>query len=127
VQGPSIGIVGKILRAAIGTGELDPDRALADETQQCLEAPIGDADARIETAHMVDDHWHRRGDLAENRRKLGQDAPIAPDLHVPAELAHGRAEDLEHVEPNAAHIIRPMRRVKDVETQTAYAEPVPAT
>ena len=72
-----------------------------------------------------DDDRHLRGDRAQRRRDLGQQAIVAPHLHHPAELAHHRPEHLEHVEADAAHVVGPAAGGEQVEAQPAHAEPVP--
>jgi hypothetical protein len=48
---------------------------------------------------------------------------ITEEVHHPAELSHGLAKHLEHVKPDAANVIRPLR--KQMKAQTAHADVVP--
>jgi hypothetical protein len=75
---------------------------------------------------MVDHDRHAIGDPAQDRDELREDAPVAPHLHVPAETAHRLLEDAEDVEPDAAHIGRPVVGMEDVEAEAANPDAVPA-
>jgi hypothetical protein len=59
---------------------------------------------------MIDDHRHLTRNIMQRGSSRRQHPVIAEELHHPAELGHGVAKHLEHIKPDAADVIRPLRK-----------------
>ena len=123
VQRARVGIIRKLRGDAVGRRDLDVHGALADQPQKRLEIRFVHAARRLHHAVVIDDHRHRARNRAQRGRGVRQQPPVAEDLHHPTKLGHGLAEDLEHVEPDAAHVI--LFFLEQMKAQAAHADLVP--
>ena len=103
----------------IGAGNLRPQPAFADASQQRLEAAILRAVAMLHPAHVIDHDRYRHA--RQRARKLRQVARVDPQLQMPAELGHDAVERLDVGKPYAVVVVGLAVAAELVGAQAAHA------
>src|SRR6185312_4201972 len=93
-KGHRVGIRWALAGDTVGAADLDPDVAVVEQAQQCLEVRLIEAERGVDAAHVVDHHRRRR--TMQRCRKLGDEIGFHVDLQMPAEAREALAKG-DHV------------------------------